>query len=137
MNKMNKMNTIVSIILATLLLFSGCASDREKRIGEIIDFKDELPASLTAYSDDPSIGSKEITDAETIKKIVEMYKNRSYVRSDTPAPWSNAAVELKYGDGTMLKLSVNAIKGKDGKTYVPSTWNDGLAALIEELIKGS
>lgn len=119
------------------MLFSGCAGGGEKRIGEIIDFPDELPLSPTAYSDDPSIGSKETSDTETIKKIVEMYKNRSYVRTDTPAPGGNSVVELTYSDGTKLRLTVNAITGKDGKIYAPSSPADGLAAFIEKLIKAS
>lgn len=125
------------ILLTAALLISGCAGSREKHIGEIIDFPDELPISLTAYSDDPSIGSKETSDAETIKKIVEMYKNRSYVRTDTPAPGGNSVVELTYSDGTKLRLTANAITGRDGKTYAAKSLTDGLGALIEELIKGN
>ncbi|MBQ4429626.1 MAG: hypothetical protein II871_07620 [Clostridia bacterium] len=134
---MKRLASIILALLTAIMLFSGCAGGGEKRIGDIVDFPDERPVSLTAYSDDPTVGSKETIDAEVIKKIVELYKNRSYVRTDTPAPGSNAAVEFKYGDGAMLKLSVNAITGKDGKIYAPSSPADGLAAFIEKLIKAS
>lgn len=134
---MKRLASIILALLTAIMLFSGCAGGGEKRIGEIIDFPDELPLSLTAYSDNPSIGSKETSDAETIKKIVEMYKNRSYVRTDTPAPGGNSVVELTYSDGTKLRLTANAITGKDGKIYAPSSPADGLAAFIEKLIKAS
>ncbi|MBR5948804.1 MAG: hypothetical protein IKZ82_09215 [Clostridia bacterium] len=129
------MKRLASIILA-LMLFSGCSGEKTKRIGDIVELPNEMPISITAYSDDPSVGSANTEDAEMIKKIVELFKARSYTQTDTPAPGSNASFEFKYDSGKTIKLSVNALAGGDGKTYAPASIDDGLAALCEEIVKG-
>ena len=125
--------TFLCSVILVLLLFCGCAR-KEKSFSDIIKLPEGLPKSIEVSFDDPSLADVSISAEEDIEKIINTLNQRKYAVVKTVAPRSNMVLALKYNQESCIKVSINGIKGSDGKLYQPAE-EDGAENLVEMLIK--
>ena len=115
------MKRTASVVFAVILLaalLSAC-SVKAYRLNDIIDLKDEQPVSIIIRFDDPSYEPAEINNKDDIDMIVSKLTTQSYkkVSTNAPAPLGNTSCELRYSDGSNVKIGAVYVKDRSGNLF--------------------
>lgn len=127
------MKRTASVVFAFILLaalLSAC-SEKTYRINDIIDLKDEQPVSIVIRFDDPSFEPVEINNKDDIDMIMSKLTAQSYkkVSTNAPAPLGNISCELRYSDGSNVKIGAVYVKDRNGNLF--QTDSNELTLLLE------
>lgn len=127
------MKRTASVVFAVILLaalLSAC-SEIAYRINDIIDLKDEQPVSIVIRFDDPSFEPVEINNKDDIDMIMSKLTAQSYkkVSTNAPAPLGNTSCELRYSDGSNVKIGAVYVKDRNGNLFQANS--NELTALFE------
>ena len=109
--------TVLMILLIGIIL-SAC-SEIAYRLNDIIDLKDEQPVSIVIRFDDPSFEPVEINNKDDIDMIMSKLTAQSYkkVSTNAPAPLGNTSCELRYSDGSNVKIGAVYVKDRSGNLF--------------------